>query len=122
MLASRALPRLEKPHKLSRPVAIMVKVSFIKTLWGVTEAMGNSPGGTLISNSQPSFSPLFTPRAGYDALFARIKAEGFDGIETPVSLVDDAAAFTAALRKHSMSYVAMINTCVARFLNFLALP
>jgi hypothetical protein len=70
----------------------MVKISFIKTLWGVTESMGNSP-------------------SGYDALFARIKAEGFDGIETPVSLVDDAQAFVAALQKHSLCYVAMINTC-----------
>jgi hypothetical protein len=52
-----------------------------------------------------------THPAGYDALFARIKAEGFDGIETPVSLVDDAAAFSSALCRHGLSYVAMINTC-----------
>jgi hypothetical protein len=70
----------------------MVKISFIKTLWGVTEMMGNSP-------------------SGYDALFSRIKAEGFSGIETPVSLVEDVSAFLAALEKHNMCYVAMINTC-----------
>ncbi len=38
------------------PSSLMVKISFVKTLWGVTELMGNSP-------------------AGYDALFARIKGQ-----------------------------------------------
>jgi hypothetical protein len=38
-------------------------------------------------------------------------AEGFSGIETPVSLIDDVPAFVAAIEKHGLSYVAMINTC-----------
>jgi len=59
----------------------MVKLSFIKTLWGVTEQMGNTP-------------------SGYDSLFAKIKAEGFDGIETPVSVIEDAPAFVAAVERH----------------------
>ena len=70
----------------------MVKLSFIKTLWGVTEQMGNTA-------------------SGYDALFARIKSEGFSGIETPVSVIEDVPAFVAAVEKHGLSYVAMINTC-----------
>jgi hypothetical protein len=35
----------------------------------------------------------FYTSQGYDDLFARIKAEGFDGVETPISLVEDKAAF-----------------------------
>lgn len=69
-----------------------MRVGFIKTLWAVSPAMGNTP-------------------SGYDALFARIKAEGFEGVETPISLVEDKIAFGAALNKHGLKYVAMINTC-----------
>jgi len=68
------------------------KVNFIKTLWGVSPEQGNTP-------------------AGYDKLFAHIKSEGFDGVETPISFVEDKAAFGAALRKHDLAYVAMILTC-----------
>jgi hypothetical protein len=67
-------------------------VKFIKTLWGVTEEMGNCP-------------------SGYSRLFARIKAEGFSGVETPVSLVADKPAFLRALAENDLVYVAMINTC-----------
>lgn len=74
-------------------MANKTKVNFIKTLWGVSPAQGNTP-------------------AGYDKLFAHIKAEGFDGVETPISFVEDKVAFGVALRKHDMAYVAMINTCV----------
>jgi hypothetical protein len=69
-----------------------IGVNFIKTLWGVTREMGNCPDG-------------------YDRLFARIKSEGFSGVETPVSVVEDKEKFVAALAKHGLVYVAMINTC-----------
>lgn len=69
-----------------------IKVGFIKTLWGVTPEMGNTS-------------------KGYDALFARIKSEGFIGVETPISMVEDKKAFGTALQKHGLKYVAMINTC-----------
>lgn len=71
-----------------------LRVAFIKTLWGVTPEMGNdgTPGG-------------------YEALFRRIKAEGFAGVETPVRVVADARAFRAALDAAGLEYVAMVNTC-----------
>lgn len=69
-----------------------MKIDFVKTLWGVTAELGNSP-------------------AGYAALFKRIKAEGFDGIETPVCLIQDKGLFKAALAASGLFYVAMINTC-----------
>lgn len=69
-----------------------VKVKFIKTLWGVTEDQGNCP-------------------AGYNRLFKRIKEEGFEGVETPISLVTDKVAFAEALKANNLVYVAMINTC-----------
>jgi len=74
------------------PPSGKLRVAFIKTLWGVTPAMGNAPGG-------------------YGALFARIKSEGFAGVETPVRMVADAAAFRAALDAAGLEYVAMVNTC-----------
>ena len=61
-----------------------LSVRFIKTLWGVTEIMGNCA-------------------TGYDKLFARIKADGFAGVETPISLIADKAAFAAALQKHGLT-------------------
>jgi hypothetical protein len=38
-------------------------------------------------------------------------SKGFDGVETPVALVEDKSAFAAALKKHDLFYIAMINTC-----------
>ncbi len=73
-------------------VTAKARVLFIKTLWGVKEEAGNCP-------------------AGYDRLFQRIKRDGFDGIETPISVIADKAAFSAALEKHGLRYIAMINTC-----------
>jgi hypothetical protein len=67
-------------------------VRFCKTLWGVTELMGNTPDG-------------------YSKLFARIRADGFHGVETPIMLVADRPKFKAALQEHGLFYVAMINTC-----------
>jgi len=69
-----------------------MKVQFVKTLWGVTEEMGNHPDH-------------------YDQLFERIKACGFDGIETPISLIPDKTKFREALDRHGLFYIAMINTC-----------
>ncbi len=69
------------------------RVRFVKTLWGVTAEMGNAPGG-------------------YDRLFQRIKRDGFEAVETPVSVIEDKAEFRAALDKHGLDYVAMINTCL----------
>ena len=63
-----------------------------KTLWGVTEEMGNCP-------------------SGYAKLFARIAADGFNAVETPVWMIADKAAFTAALASAGLGYVAMVNTC-----------
>jgi sugar phosphate isomerase/epimerase len=70
-----------------------MKVIYCKTLWGVTKEMGNSP-------------------SGYAALFARIKADGFTAIETPYWLIEDPAAFRAALDATGLHYIAMINTCL----------
>jgi hypothetical protein len=69
-----------------------VKVKFIKTLWAVTKEMGNCP-------------------EGYQRLFKRIKEEGFDGVETPISVVEDKAKFGEALKANGLVYIAMINTC-----------
>ena len=69
-----------------------MKVIYCKTLWGVTREMGNCP-------------------SGYASLFARIKADGFQAVETPVWMIEDPAAFRAALDALDMHYVAMINTC-----------
>ena len=68
-----------------------MEVIYCKTLWGVTSEMGNCP-------------------SGYAALFARLKADGFTAIETPVWKIEDKAAFRAALDAVGMGYVAMINT------------
>jgi hypothetical protein len=46
------------------------------------------------------------------ALFKRIKEEGFDGIETPISAVEDKKLFAEALEANGLCYIAMINTCV----------
>ena len=54
-----------------------IHIAFVKTLWGVTEQMGNGP-------------------SGYDSLFARIKKDGFDAVETPISLVADKEKFAEA--------------------------
>jgi sugar phosphate isomerase/epimerase len=70
-----------------------IKVRFIKTLWGVTKEKGNIP-------------------SGYAALFQRIKAEGFDGIETPISVIEDKKLFAEALKSSGLVYIAMINTCI----------
>ncbi len=40
----------------------------------------------------------------------RIKAEGFQGVETPISVIADKEAFAAALHKHGLQYIAMVNT------------
>jgi hypothetical protein len=69
-----------------------MRLQFVKTLWGVTEQMGNAPGG-------------------YARLFKRIAAEGFQGVETPIRMVEDVKEFGAALREAGLAYVAMINTC-----------
>lgn len=70
-----------------------IKVKFIKTLWGVSPEKGNCP-------------------TGYATLFKRIKDEGFDGVETPISAILDKKLFAEALKSTGLSYVAMINTCV----------
>lgn len=72
--------------------ASKTRVVFIKTLWGVSEEMGNEPNG-------------------YKRLFARIKADGFSGVETPVRLVADKDRFLEALAENGLCFVAMINTC-----------
>ena len=54
-----------------------IHIAFVKTLWGVTEQMGNGP-------------------SGYDSLFSRIKKDGFDAVETPISLVADKEKFAEA--------------------------
>lgn len=69
-------------------------VKFVKTLWGVSPLQGNTPLD-----------------GGYGRLFKRIKADGFDAVETPVWLIADKAAFSAALAASGLGYVAMINTC-----------
>jgi hypothetical protein len=69
-----------------------LRINFVKTLWGVRPEMGNAPGG-------------------YDQLFERIKREGFAGVETPISVIEDKKQFRDALNKHGLFYVAMINTC-----------
>ncbi|KAL6070903.1 Xylose isomerase [Balamuthia mandrillaris] len=71
-----------------------IQIQFIKTLWGVTEEMGNSP-------------------SGYSRLFARIKEDGFHGVETPIWLIKDKTAFAEALKENDLMYIAMINTCTA---------
>jgi hypothetical protein len=72
----------------------MVQVTFVKTLWAVTDLMGNTPEDK-----------------GYSRLFRRIAAEGFSAVETPIWLIVDKNAFCAALEEHGLAYVAMINTC-----------
>ena len=69
-----------------------MKLLYIKTLWGVTPEMGNCP-------------------SGYAGLFARIAADGFNGVETPIWMIEDKTAFAAALKQSSLGYVAMVNTC-----------
>jgi hypothetical protein len=73
-----------------------MKVLYVKTLWGVTEEMGNCP-------------------TGYLALFKRIAADGFNAIETPYWVVADREAFLQALKESGLSYVAMVNTCTPSF-------
>lgn len=68
-----------------------IKVKFIKTLWGVTKEMGNCP-------------------TGYDGLFKRIKADGFDGVETPISVVEDKKLFGEALKSNGLVYIAVSNS------------
>ena len=70
------------------------KVVFVKTLWAVTEVLGNTPAD-----------------GGYARLFRRIKADGFSAVETPVWMIADKAAFCAALKETGLDYVAMVNTC-----------
>jgi hypothetical protein len=70
------------------------KVVFCKTLWAVTELMGNTPAD-----------------GGYARLFRRIAADGFSAVETPIWQVKDKAAFCAALKEAGLGYVAMVNTC-----------
>ena len=62
-----------------------------KTLWGVDEAGDTSK---------------------WDALFARIKAEGFDAVEAiaPTWRMD-AALLTTLLAKHGLSLICQIHTC-----------
>ena len=69
-----------------------MKVLYVKTLWGVTVEMGNAPGG-------------------YSRLFAKIKSEGFNAIETPVWMVENPVEFTKAREEAGLDYVAMVNTC-----------
>ena len=59
-------------------MSAQIHIAFVKTLWGVTEQMGNCPNG-------------------YDSLFSRIKKDGFDAIETPISLVADKEKFAEAI-------------------------
>lgn len=75
-------------------MASKTKVQWVKTLWGVNEVAGNTPKD-----------------GGYLRLFKRIAADGFAAVETPVWMIEDKAAFAAALAESGLGYVAMINTC-----------
>lgn len=69
------------------------KIHFVKSLWGVTEKQGNTP-------------------AQWSNLFRRIKEEGYQAIETPVSVAQqDSKLFTSALQEHGLYYIAQIHTC-----------
>jgi hypothetical protein len=68
-----------------------MKLLTVKTLWGVTPLMGNAPGL-------------------YEGVFARIKADGFNAIETPIWKIEDPASFAAALKATGLDYIAMVNT------------
>ena len=69
-----------------------MRILYCKTLWGVTAEMGNAPGG-------------------YAKLFARLAADGFNAIETPIWKIDSPKEFREALDSVGMEYVAMVNTC-----------
>jgi len=56
--------------------------------------MGNMPG-----------------KNGYSRLFARIRREGFNAIETPVWMIEDPFAFSLERKRAGLEYVAMVNTC-----------
>ena len=88
------MPRKEDTQYASFVPLRMVRVRFVKTLWGVTPLHGNSPA-----------------EGGYGRLFRRIAADGFTAVETPIWLVEDKPAFCAALSAAHLDYVAMINTC-----------
>jgi sugar phosphate isomerase/epimerase len=61
-----------------------------KSLWGVPEA--NDP-------------------AQWDALFSRIKAEGFDGVEAiTLTWRQDKDRFTSLLQKHGLALICQIHT------------
>lgn len=68
-----------------------MKLLTVKTLWGVTPLMGNAPNL-------------------YHTVFARIKADGFNAIETPIWKVEDPVSFAAALKSVGLDYIAMVNT------------
>jgi len=74
--------------------AAKTRVVFVKTLWGVTPLMGNTPKD-----------------GGYARLFRRIAAEGFSAVECPVWQIEDKAAFADALKAAGLGWCAMINTC-----------
>ena len=69
-----------------------MKISTVKTLWGVTQEQGNAPGE-------------------YERLFTSIKASGFTAVETCIWKIEDPVDFCAALTATGLKYVAMINTC-----------
>ena len=68
----------------------MPTLKVAKTLWGVDEAADTG---------------------NWDALFARIKAEGFDGVEAiALTWRADPALFTSLLTKHGLALICQIHT------------
>jgi hypothetical protein len=68
----------------------MPTLKVAKTLWGVDEAADTGK---------------------WDALFARIKAEGFDGVEAiALTWRADPALFTSLLTKHGLALICQIHT------------
>lgn len=76
-----------------------MRLKLSKTLWGVPEA------GWLVYDSR-----------NWDALFARIKAEGFDGIEAIRPFyMHDPTALKELLEKHELELLCQIHTTGGRF-------
>ena len=72
------------------PAQAMPTLKVAKTLWGVDEAADTGK---------------------WDALFARIKAEGFDGVEAIApTWRADPALFTSLLTKHGLALICQIHT------------
>jgi hypothetical protein len=71
-----------------------MRIVWVKTLWGVTKAMGNTP-----------------PVDSYARLFRSIAADGFTAIACTTWKIEDKMAFAAALDATGLLHVAAIQTC-----------